>query len=66
MISVHVFITKKCRTSLKKAYFHSNKRNDLENIGNKPNWIARWVRADMNDMSNCIFIDGAAFHTNTK
>lgn len=41
MISVHVFITKKCRTSLKKAYFHSNKRNDLENIGNKPNWIAR-------------------------
>jgi hypothetical protein len=56
----------KCRISLKKAHFHSVERNLSENIERKYEWLKRWLETDMDYLSNCIFINEAAFHINMK
>ena len=56
----------KCRISLKKAHFHSVERNSSENIERRYKWIKRWMETGMDYLSNCIFIDEAAFHINMK
>ncbi|KAG0807782.1 hypothetical protein G6F17_010171 [Rhizopus arrhizus] len=56
----------KCRISLKKAHFHSVERNSSENIEKKYEWLKRWLETDMDYLSNCIFIDEAAFHIDMK
>jgi hypothetical protein len=59
-------MTKKCRISIKRAHYHSIKRNDPENIENRFNWVVRWTKTDVDYMSNYISIDEAAFHINMK
>ncbi|KAG1266388.1 hypothetical protein G6F65_014071 [Rhizopus arrhizus] len=64
--AVYNFMKEKCRISLKKAHFHSAERNSSENIERRYKWIKRWTKTDMDYLSNCIFIDEAAFHINMK
>jgi len=64
--AVYNFMKEKCRISLKKAHFHSAERNSSENIERRYKWIKRWMETDMDYLSNCIFIDEAAFHINMK
>ncbi|KAG0743707.1 hypothetical protein G6F57_006373 [Rhizopus arrhizus] len=64
--AVYNFIKEKCRISLKKAYFHSVERNSFENIERRYKWIKIWMETDIDYLSNCIFIDEAAFHIGMK
>ncbi|CEP09554.1 hypothetical protein [Parasitella parasitica] len=48
------------------AYFHSDERNCLEKITARKEWVEKWMATDMDYMSNCVFIDEAAFHINMK
>lgn len=64
--AVHSFITKKCNISLKRAHFHSIERNSPDKIEDRYNWVKLWQETDMDYMSNCVFIDEAAFHINMK
>ncbi|KAG1142638.1 hypothetical protein G6F38_007600 [Rhizopus arrhizus] len=64
--AVYNFIKEKCRISLKKAHFHSVERNSFENIERRYKWIKIWMETDMDYLSNCIFIDEAAFHIDMK
>ncbi|KAG2207392.1 hypothetical protein INT47_006867 [Mucor saturninus] len=48
------------------AHFHSKERNSPENIQKRYDWVVRWSQTDMDYMSNCAFIDEAAFHINLK
>ncbi|KAI8639716.1 hypothetical protein BD408DRAFT_349481, partial [Parasitella parasitica] len=60
------FMTKECKISLKRAHFHSVDRNSPEKIENRFQWVTKWSETDMDFMSNCVFIDEAAFHINMK
>jgi hypothetical protein len=64
--AVYNFMKEKCRISLKKAHFHLVERNSSENIEIRYKCIKRWMETDMDYLSNCVFIDEAAFHTNMK
>ena len=55
------FVKEKRRISLKKAHFHPAERNSSENIERRYTWIKRWMETDMDYLSNCVFIDEAAF-----
>ncbi|GAA5807939.1 hypothetical protein MFLAVUS_001319 [Mucor flavus] len=63
---LYTFVTKNCRISLKRAHFHSVERNSPEKIENRFNWVSKWNETDLDYMSNCVFIDEAAFHINMK
>lgn len=63
--SLHDFVTKKCNITLKRAHFHAVERNSPEKIEER-NWVKNQLQTDMDFMSNCVFIDEAAFHINMK
>jgi hypothetical protein len=64
--ALHESLTEKCQISLKRAHFHSIERNSLTKIEERYNWVKQWQEADMDFVSNCVFIDEAAFHINMK
>jgi len=64
--ALYNFVTNKCKISLKRAHFHSADRNSPEKIKARKEWVEKWMNTDMDYMSNCVFIDGAAFHINMK
>ncbi|KAG1357376.1 hypothetical protein G6F62_001669 [Rhizopus arrhizus] len=64
--AVYNFVKEKCRNSLKKVHFHSVERNSSENIKRRYEWIKKRMETDMDYLSNCIFIDEAAFHIDMK
>jgi transposase len=63
---LYKFVTDKCRISLKRAHFHSVDRNSPDKIEARFDWVTKWNETDMDYMSNCVFIDEAAFHINMK
>ncbi|KAK4509679.1 uncharacterized protein ATC70_006981 [Mucor velutinosus] len=64
--ALYNFVNKECKISLKRAHFHSVERNCLEKITARKEWVEKWMATDMDYMSNCVFIDEAAFHINMK
>ncbi|KAG1474854.1 hypothetical protein G6F56_000093 [Rhizopus delemar] len=64
--ALYNFVTKNCNVSLKRAHFHSVDRNSLEKIKARKEWVEKWMDTDIDYMSNCVFIDEAAFHINIK
>ncbi|KAG1038350.1 hypothetical protein G6F43_012702 [Rhizopus delemar] len=65
--SVYNFMTRECNLTFKKAHMHSIQRNSPDNIERRYEWVLNWVNeTDMDYMSNCVFIDEAAFHINLK
>ncbi|CAO0801114.1 unnamed protein product [Mucor circinelloides] len=60
------FVTKECKISLKRAHFHSVDRKSPGKIKARKEWVEEWMNTDMDYMSNCVFIDEAAFHINMK
>lgn len=60
--ALYNFVTKECKISLKRAHFHSVDRNSPEKIKARKEWVEEWMNTDMDYMSNCVFIDEAAFH----
>lgn len=56
----------KCRISLKKAHLHSVNLNSYESLEKICDWVTRQQLADMDYLSNCVFIDETAFHVNIK
>ncbi|CEP20029.1 hypothetical protein [Parasitella parasitica] len=65
-IALYRFVTKECKISLKKAHFHSVDRNSPDNIKARKEWVEELMNTDMDYLSNCVFIDEAAFHINMK
>jgi transposase len=64
--ALYNFVTEKCSISLKRAHFHAIERNSPEKIEDRYIWVKFWQETDMDFMSNCVFIDEAAFHINMK
>lgn len=64
--ALHDFVTKKCNITLKRAHFHSIERNSPEKIEERYCWVKKMLDTDMDYLSNCVFIDEAAFHINMK
>lgn len=64
--TLHDFLVKKCQFTLTRAHFHSVERNSPEKIEERYTWVTRWQKTDMDFLSNCVFIDEAAFHINIK
>ncbi|KAG1084320.1 hypothetical protein G6F42_021837 [Rhizopus arrhizus] len=60
------FVTKECKISLKRAHFHSVDPKSPGKIKARKEWVEEWMNTDMDYMSNCVFIDEAAFHINMK
>lgn len=63
---LHRFVTEKCNISLKRAHFHSVERNSPAKLEERYEWVKKWQDTDMDYMSNCVFVDEAAFHINMK
>lgn len=63
---LHRFVTEKCNISLKRAHFHSVERNSPAKLEERYQWVKKWQDTDMDYMSNCVFVDEAAFHINMK
>ncbi|KAI8889299.1 hypothetical protein K501DRAFT_171366, partial [Backusella circina FSU 941] len=64
--TLNEFPTGKCQISLKRTHFHSVEQNGLTKIEERYNWGKQWQENDMDFVSNCVFIDEAAFHINMK
>ncbi|KAG1054711.1 hypothetical protein G6F43_003288 [Rhizopus delemar] len=64
--ALHNFMTKKCKISLKRAHLQSVERNSPEKIEDRHAWVTKWLQTDMDYLSNCMFVDEAAFHVNMK
>lgn len=64
--ALHDFKTNKCKISLKRAHFHAAERNSPEKIETRYEWVTKWLQTDMDYLSNCVFVDEAAFHINMK
>lgn len=64
--ALYNFVTNECKISLKRAHFHSVDRNSPEKIKARKEWVEKWMNTDVDYMSNCVFIDEAAFHINMK
>ncbi|CEP08936.1 hypothetical protein [Parasitella parasitica] len=65
--AVYNFMTSECNLTFKKAHMYSIQRNSPDNIERRYEWVLNWVKeTDMDYMSNCVFIDEAAFHINLK
>lgn len=62
--TLYDFIKKKCKISVKRAYFYAVERNSVEKIQERKEWVQRWQKTDMDFMSNCIFIDESGFNIN--
>lgn len=60
------FVTKKCSISLKRAHFYTVERNTPERILERYEWVKHWMKTDIDYLTNCVFIDEAAFHINLK
>lgn len=64
--ALHNFMTKKCKISLKRTHLQSVERNSPEKIEDRHAWVTKWLQTDMDYLSNCVFVDEAAFHVNMK
>ncbi|KAG1053337.1 hypothetical protein G6F43_004579 [Rhizopus delemar] len=51
---------------LKRAHFQSVERNSPEKIEDRHVWVTKWLQTDMDCLSNCVFVDEAAFHISMK
>ncbi len=58
--ALYNFVTKKCRISLKRAHFHSVERNCSGKIEERFQWVKRWMETNIDNASNCMFIDEAS------
>jgi transposase len=52
--TVYNFMRSECNLSLKKADFHSIKRNSPAKIEERHNWVCKWENTDMNFLTNCV------------
>lgn len=65
--ALYNFVIKKCKISLKRAHFHSVERNCLEKTTARKEWVEKWMATNLDYiMSNCVFMDKAAFHINIR
>ena len=65
--ALYNFVREKCRITWKKAHFESVDRNCTEKLDERYDWVKKWIESDLLDYeSNCIFIDKASFHINSK
>lgn len=65
--AVYNFMTGECNLPFKKARMYSIQRNSPDNIERRYEWVLnRDNETDMDYMSNCVFINEAAFHINLK
>jgi transposase len=61
-----ITLRRECNLSLKKADFHSVERNSQTKIEERYDWVRKWENADMNFLTNCVFLDESAFDINMK
>lgn len=64
--TLHDFVEKKCKISVKRACFYAVERNTVEKIQERKKCVQRWQKTDIDFMSNCIFIDESGININIK
>ncbi|ORX53482.1 hypothetical protein DM01DRAFT_1287811, partial [Hesseltinella vesiculosa] len=64
--AVRNFVTQKMHLTFKRVSYQPEARNKENNLTNRFNWATEWTSSDMNYMTNCVFIDEAAFSINLR
>ena len=64
--SVRNFIRNECGLSFKRATLHPEERNSDDKLQQRFEWINLWAAADIDYMSNCVFVDESGFNINMR
>lgn len=64
--AVHDFLKVDINFTFKRAAFHTEKRNNEENVEERYKRATEIANSDINFLRNCIFIDESGFHVNLK
>ncbi|GAA5814371.1 hypothetical protein MFLAVUS_007866 [Mucor flavus] len=64
--SVGNFILHDCNLTIKRITLHPVNRNAADNRNERHDWVTSVLKTDMKYLSNCVFVDEAAFNINMR